>query len=1516
LLDVNEFSSLKIGLATADQIRNWSNGEVKKPETINYRTLKPEKEGLFCEKIFGPTRDWECSCGKYKKRVRFKGMICERCGVEVTRSKVRRERMGHIELAAPVSHIWFFKGVPSRMGYLLDLPSKSLERVLYFASYIVVDVKKDKRTKDLGLLTERMDAEIAELEKELSDRYHVIIGENFPLAYEYVEAFVRDKKLPGSLAEPRERLKSIAKAPEGWQRELTKKIKEIEAKRDRQVENISKESKKKASEKAKTKEERQIESRERAEAEIAATTKRYGMRGRYATEYAAMSDEDRSARAEEIKTRIDDMLNQWDDRLDEIEKALEVEPAEAGGDAEPGEDVYAPRIRRLEARMAALSERLEGNKTGERVEFDKRAKELETELGKLVREIDKESKKKASENPKSKEDRIAEQEKQYKSKIDKERSAYEKKIKKLFETLEKDKDETRDAIQVQIDYLRDLFEEFKSLNPKQLIDEDQKFRDLHERYGDYFRGGMGAETVRDLLLNLHLEEEGEELRETIKTSKGQKRNKATKRLKVVSAFLKTENKPEAMIMDVIPVIPPDLRPMVQLDGGRFATSDLNDLYRRVINRNNRLKRLLDLGAPEIIVNNEKRMLQEAVDALFDNGRRGRPVTGPGNRPLKSLSDMLKGKQGRFRQNLLGKRVDYSGRSVIVVGPELKLHQCGLPKQMALELFKPFVMKRLVDLGFAHNIKGAKRMIDRMVPIVWDVLEKVIQEHPVMLNRAPTLHRLGIQAFEPMLVEGKAIRIHPLVCTAFNADFDGDQMAVHLPLSAEAQAEARILMLSAHNILSPAHGKPIVSPTQDMVLGCYFLNAVKKGAKGEGKVFSSPDLAILAYDYRRVDLQALVKVRMDGEIIETSIGRLIFNRTLPEDFPYQNRVLGKKEIAGIIEQIAEQYPSDVIAKILDQVKETGFHYATRAGITISVTDIEVPPDKPQIIADAEKEIVAIEERYRNGFYTKEERHSRVVDVWHAATDHVATSMEENFDEFNPIYMMARSGARGDLKQIKQLAGMKGLVEDPKGDVIASPITSNFREGLTVLEYFISTHGARKGLADTALRTADSGYLTRRLVDVAQDVIVREEDCGADRGVPIKVTVDGEVNPSVVGRYSLNRVKAKRTLLVDANQDISKEVAARLAESEIEEVIVRSVLTCRAKHGVCSSCYGRNLATGGRVPIGEAVGIVAAQSIGEPGTQLTMRTFHFGGVYTGAGRDITHGLPRVVELFEARKPKGQANLAWSRGTIEITKGDKYHDIVLHGEELSEDGKILPKDYDYQIPVSMNLLVADGDKVAAGDQITEGSADPKELLEIVNREAVQLYLVSEVQRVYKDQGVDIHDKHIEVIVRQMLKRVTVSDPGDSEFLPGQLVEYINFEEEANRVAAEGGEPPRFKEVLLGITKASLATDSFLSAASFQETTRVLTDAALGGKVDHLLGLKENVIIGKLIPTGSGMKVYRRINVKPLGEEWEPLYTGEQLPELQPPLNAMEIFRGGRDLGENFDEETEEHEEEVDTT
>src|SRR5450759_317525 len=1080
------FEQVAIGVASSDTMRSWSKGEVKNPETINYRTFKPEKGGLFCERIFGPTRDWECSCGKYK-RIKHKGVICDRCGVEVTLARVRRERMGHIELAVPVSHIWFYKCMPSRLGLMLDMSARQLERVIYYEDYIVID--------------------------------------------------------PG-------------KTP---------------------------------------------------------------------------------------------------------------------------------------------------------------------------------------------------------------------------------------------------------LQKCQLLNEVE-YREAQEQYGEDFVAGMGADAVKKLLAEIDLTKLNKELEVAMGNTKSKQiRKKLAKRLKLVQGFQNSHARPDWMVLDVLPVIPPDLRPLVPLEGGRFATSDLNDLYRRVINRNNRLKNLLQLKTPDVIIRNEKRMLQEAVDALFDNGRHGRAVTGAGNRPLKSLSDMLKGKGGRFRQILLGKRVDYSGRSVIVIGPELKLHQCGLPKQMALELFKPFVMKRLVDLGFAHNFKGVKRMIDRMVPIVWDVLEKVIQEHPVMLNRAPTLHRLGIQAFEPLLVEGKAIRIHPLVCTAFNADFDGDQMAVHLPLSSEAQAEARILMLSAHNILSPAHGKPIVSPTQDMVLGCYFLNALKTGAKGEGKVFSNPDQAMLAQVFGHVHLQALVKVRTDGEIVETSVGRIIFNRQLPEDFPSQNRIVGKKEIAEIIEQVTEEYPSDVIGRILDQIKETGFHYATRAGITIRVSDIEVPPEKPQIIADAEKAIGEIEERYRNGFYTEQERHSRVVDVWHGATDLVATKMEENFDEFNPIYMMARSGARGDLKQIKQLAGMKGLVEDPKGDVIASPITSNFREGLTVLEYFISTHGARKGLADTALRTADSGYLTRRLVDVAQDVIVREEDCGTDRGIPIAVMADGELNPSIVGRYALEPVKQRNKKLVEANQDISKETARRLIEEGIESVTVRSVLTCRAKHGVCGACYGRNLATGGPVPIGEAVGIIAAQSIGEPGTQLTMRTFHFGGVYTGAGRDITHGLPRVVELFEARKPKGQAYLAWSRGKVEVKKGDKYHEITLHGEELSEDGKVLPKDYDYQIPVSLKLMVSDGDEVSAGDQITEGSADPKELLEIVNREAVQLYLVEEVQKVYKDQGVEIHDKHIEVIVRQMLKRVTVSDPGDSaEFLPGQLVEYMDFEDEANKVAAAGGEPPGFKEVLLGITKA----------------------------------------------------------------------------------------------------------------
>ncbi|MDD5448778.1 MAG: DNA-directed RNA polymerase subunit beta', partial [Actinomycetota bacterium] len=1113
--NLNEFSSMRIGLATVDQIREWSNGEVKKPETINYRTLRPEREGLFCEKIFGPTRDWECACGKYRKKVRFKGMICERCGVEVTRSKVRRERMGHIELAAPVAHIWFFKGVPSRIGYLLDISSKNLEKVLYFASYIIVDVKEDKRKKDIPMLEKHLEAEIKELAEDL------------------------EKKLL------------------------------------------------------------------------------------------------------EMETRCE--------------------------------------------------ERIEG----EAEELGEKIAAMEGELEKEKKAIQRESKRKAAENPKTKEERIATLEKQYIVKINKEKSLHEKNVKKLREKLKKEAEASKKQLGIQTDYLRELFEEFKKLKPKQLIDEDQKFRDLRDRYGSYFTGGVGAESIRQLLLNIDLEKEAEDLRETIRSSKGQRNSKAVKRLKIVSAFLNSGNRPEAMVMDAIPVIPPDLRPMVQLDGGRFATSDLNDLYRRVINRNNRLKRLLDLSAPEIIVNNEKRMLQEAVDVLFDNGRRGRPVTGPGNRPLKSLSDMLKGKQGRFRQNLLGKRVDYSGRSVIVVGPELKLHQCGLPKQMALELFKPFVMKRLVDLGFAHNIKGAKRMIDQATPLVWDVLDKIIQEHPVFLNRAPTLHRLGIQAFEPHLAEGKAIRIHPLVCTPFNADFDGDQMAVHLPLSAEAQAEARILMLSNRNILSPASGRPIVNPTQDIILGSFYLTMIKEKSNGEGKIFASEEEAIMALEFGKVDLQAKVKARVRGEIMETSVGRIIFNHALPEDFPFQNYVVGKKELAKVIEEIVGHYDSVTISRVLDRLKEKGFQYATKAGVTIGMEDVVIPPEKGEIIKKADKEVEEIEESYDQGFLTEEERDERIIDVWHRATDLVAQKMEENFDPFNPIYMMAQSGARGDLKQVKQLAGMKGLVENPKGEIILEPITSNFREGLSVIEYFISTHGARKGLADTALRTADSGYLTRRLVDVAQDVIVREEDCGTDEGIPVKVlTPDGELNPSLEGRNALKAVVVKGKKILEKNQSIGRSQVEELKKAGVEEVMVRSVLACKARQGVCSTCYGASLATGEPVALGEAVGIIAAQSIGEPGTQLTMRTFHFGGVYAGVGRDITHGLPRVVELFEARKPKGQAYLAASRGKVEIIKGDKYHTIILHGEELDEEGKgTKPKDYEYQIPVGLKLLVKDG-------------------------------------------------------------------------------------------------------------------------------------------------------------------------------------------------------------------------------
>jgi DNA-directed RNA polymerase subunit beta' len=1451
-LDVNDFDKLKIGLATPDQIRSWSHGEVKKPETINYRTLKPEKDGLFCEKIFGPTRDWECYCGKYK-RVRFKGIICERCGVEVTRARVRRERMGHIELAAPVAHIWYFKGVPSRMGYLLDIAPKDLEKILYFASYIVTHLDSEKRDKDLELLEEELSEETAEIESTTRERVEellMLIGESEE------DKKIKEKKenLEEKVSEREEKGESLkAKKAE-------KKEKESEKKRlAKELEKKKKESKKEAAKKD-----------------------------------AKSKASEKKEKAESVKTQK---------QIEKEIKSLEKE------------------IKSLEDEIKSLEEAIKS--------IDKEIKALEDEIKAAEKELEEKKAARAKKAEKAgKEDKAAEEEEEEAEEEVPPPEITPQQVEKEIKSLE-------DKAKRRIDELTHVFEEFKALEYKQLVGDEMLFREMRERYGDYFRGGMGAEAIRELLANVSLEAEGEELREAIRSSKGQKRQRATKRLKVVAAFLNTDNDPPAMVLGCIPVIPPDLRPMVQLDGGRFATSDLNDLYRRVINRNNRLKRLLDLGAPEIIVNNEKRMLQEAVDALFDNGRRGRAVTGPGNRPLKSLSDMLKGKQGRFRQNLLGKRVDYSGRSVIVVGPNLKLHQCGLPKQMALELFKPFVMKLLVDKEYAQNIKSAKRMVERQRPEVWDVLDEVIREHPVLLNRAPTLHRLGIQAFEPVLVEGKAIQIHPLVCTAFNADFDGDQMAVHLPLSSEAQAESRILMLSAHNILSPAHGRPITTPTQDMVLGASYLTefripdkvivdnpgdtklkegdkitakklekANKKAEKEGGetaeikcKVFSSPDEAIMAYEFKEVELHEPVKVRIrkyrqPAKLIYTTVGRVIFNSAFPNDHNFINEPVNKNVISRIVTEVANSYDTLETAEILDNIKRIGFHYATKAGITISVQDITVPADKDKILEAPEVEAEKIEENFKRGLITNDERHQRVVELWTEATDEVTEAMEKSFDTFNPIYLMANSGARGNIKQIRQLAGMRGLVADPKGEIIDRPIKSNFREGLTVLEYFISTHGARKGLADTALRTADSGYLTRRLVDVSHVVIVREHDCGTDKGVPSPVlTPQGELNHSLAARTSLERVKHPRTkeVLLKPGDSIDLEMVDRLNRAGIKEVMVRSVMTCDSRFGVCSLCYGKMLATGRLVEIGEAVGIIAAQSIGEPGTQLTMRTFHTGGV---AGEDITHGLPRVVELFEARKPKGQAHIADISGDISIEETEKARKITLTGAG--------GKERNYQVPRRSRLRVKDGQEVAAGDQLTEGSANPHDILKVLGPQAAQLYLVQEVQEVYKSQGVDIHDKHIELIVRQMMMKVEVVDPGDTDLLPGEKVDRKHFEEVNEAMVAEKGEPATARQMLLGITKASLATDSFLSAASFQETTRVLTDAAITGRVDPLLGLKENVIIGKLIPAGTGMTRYRNIKVKPkhagisLLEEVEALASGTASEEI----SAEELLSG--DSGE----------------
>ncbi|PKW12925.1 DNA-directed RNA polymerase subunit beta' [Saccharopolyspora spinosa] len=1286
MLDVNFFDELRIGLATADDIRQWSYGEVKKPETINYRTLKPEKDGLFCEKIFGPTRDWECYCGKYK-RVRFKGIICERCGVEVTRAKVRRERMGHIELAAAVTHIWYFKGVPSRLGYLLDLAPKDLEKIIYFAAYVITSVNTEMRHNDLSTL----------------------------------------------------------------------------------------------------------------ESEISVERKRV----------ADQRDADLEARAQ-----------------------------------------------KLEADLAALE--AEGAKSDQR--------------------------------------------------------------RKVKEGAEREMKQLRDRAQRELDKLDEIWETFTKLEPRQLIPDEMLYRELYDRYGEYFTGGMGAEAIQSLLSTFDIGAEAELLRETIRSGKGQKKLRALKRLKVVAAFQATGNDPSGMVLNCVPVIPPDLRPMVQLDGGRFATSDLNDLYRRVINRNNRLKRLIDLGAPEIIVNNEKRMLQESVDALFDNGRRGRPVTGPGNRPLKSLSDLLKGKQGRFRQNLLGKRVDYSGRSVIVVGPQLKLHQCGLPKEMAVELFKPFVMKRLVDLNHAQNIKSAKRMVERQRPQVWDVLEEVIAEHPVLLNRAPTLHRLGIQAFEPQLVEGKAIQLHPLVCEAFNADFDGDQMAVHLPLSAEAQAEARILMLSSNNILSPASGRPLAMPRLDMVTGLYHLTRQVDGAKGEGLAFSSVGEAIMAFDRGALDLQAKIKIRLRDVVpnkdqlpegwepgqpwlAETTLGRVWFNELLPEDYPFVDDLLPKKKQAAIVNDLAERYPMVTVAQTLDKLKDAGFHWATRSGVTVSITDVVVPPAKTEILDNYEAKADQVEKRYRRGALSYQERNAELVKVWTAAKDEVAEAMEANFPEDNSISMIVKSGAAGNMTQVVQLAGMRGLVSNPKGEYIPRPIKANFREGLSVLEYFISNHGARKGLADTALRTADSGYLTRRLVDVSQDVIVRETDCGTERGIrmPIaellddgKLLRDAHVETSVYARTTADDVTdSDGNIVLARGSDLGDPAIEKLLAANVTKVKVRSVLTCQSGVGVCAVCYGRSMATGKLVDVGEAVGIVAAQSIGEPGTQLTMRTFHQGGV---AGDDITTGLPRVQELFEARVPKGKAPIADTSGRIRLEDNDRYWKITIipddGGEEIVYD-KLSKRQRLAAISVDgTERQVADGDHIEVGQQLLEGAVDPHEVLRVMGPREAQLHLVREVQEVYRSQGVGIHDKHVEVIVRQMLRRVIIIDSGATEFLPGSPVERSQFEAENRRVVSEGGDPASGRPVLMGITKASLATDSWLSAASFQETTRILTNAAIEGASDKLVGLKENVIIGKLIPAGTGINRYRNIQVQPTEEARAAAYA---IPSYDDSYYTPDVFGTG---------------------
>src|SRR5438552_382133 len=1399
-LKLENFDALKLSLASPETILSWSHGEVTKPETINYRTLKPERDGLFCERIFGPQRDWECHCGKYK-RYRYKGIICDKCGVEVTRSKVRRERMGHIKLASPVSHVWYFKGIPSRMGLLLDMSPRNLEKVLYFANYIVTNIDEDARKEYLSKSSPQHNDRVIKLQEE----------------------------------------RDVA-------------IKELKDDLDQRVKAKQEDTKTKS-----------------------------------------------KALEESLDETVDAMTSRAKELVDKI-KAQKGKKAATNFTIGEGED------EQVIIEKGTLFE-------------DKLARELPKQVEKRIDQVQANTKKRQQELKSKSDEEIA-----------KWREDYEKKSGELNDRLKKDTEGLSGDIEsskTQLD----------TLSVKQLLS-DQEFREFTEKFGKVFKAGIGAQAIHDLLARIDLLQESAILREESKSTSGQKRQKAIKRLKVVEAFRKSGASATWMILNNLPVIPPELRPMVQLDGGRFATSDLNDLYRRVINRNNRLKRLLELGAPEIIVRNEKRMLQEAVDALIDNGRRGRAITGTGNRKLKSLSDMLKGKQGRFRQNLLGKRVDYSGRSVIVVGPELKLHECGLPKKMALELFKPFVMRELVNKGYTTNIKSAKRMVERSRTEVWDVLDEVIRDHPVLLNRAPTLHRLGIQAFMPVLVEGSAIQIHPLVCAAFNADFDGDQMAVHVPLFSGAIAEAKNLMMSSQNILSAADGHPVVAPTQDVVLGCYWLTATRGEQPSDTsklRVFSSQNEVLLALEAKVVKLQEWVRVKIGDALIVTTPGRVVFNQPLPvgkaplgtggisaddvanmEPLPFQNAHYDRKLLRVLVAELYRLYGSDVTAIVVNDIKRLGFRYATQAGITVSAMDIPHPDTKWQVIRATEKEVADVERMYRRGVMTEDERYRKVIELWQRAYEEVGNATEHAFDKFSPIWMMMGSGARGNIQQIRQLAGMRGLMADPTGRIIDLPIQANFTEGLTVLEYFISTHGTRKGLADTALRTADSGYLTRRLVDVAQDVIVRVEDCGTTNGIWVR-----DISPErarnepifekIAGRVAAEDVTVDGKVLVATGSSINDDNAREIIAAGVP-VKVRSILVCEAREGVCRTCYGRNLATGKIVEIGEAVGVIAAQSIGEPGTQLTMRTFHTGGV---AGVDITQGLPRVEELFEARIPKGKAIISEIDGELDIIRQEgsrkvrvtskeefevsyplpakmealvKSGEDVMEGQELARDSKndvirtrhagkvaisakeITVKTVDeemreyaipHQVRIRPELDRRDGHTVLikAGQQITEGSISPQELLHILGKEAVQTFLVDEVQKVYRSQGVDINDKHIEVIVRQMMRKVRIDSAGDTGLLPGEIVSQWEYEEANARALAAGGEPATAQTVLLGLIKAALNTTSWLSAASFQETTRVLTEAAISGKVDRLRGLKENVIIGKLIPAGTGLDYYQKL-------------------------------------------------------